>query len=238
MTIQTLVNITGVTDSTPLTQTYVVAMDLDAASKTVSNLKGSVYSRVRRAARDVYETALAAVGGDVTKMDCAKMRLEFKEQLEAAESAYAGKEPDVKAKNTWNQYKRNLARALFVGVDFIMNAEIAVGELNTLLKDIDDAEEAASDAAAKKERGDKPEDTGANGADADGKPAADVKNIGEGIVFATEADEVLFKEMIELMVGISQKDPKELSGMLKGTVQQLSAKSVKVIAAFAKPQAA
>jgi hypothetical protein len=233
MTIQNLVNIAGVTDSTPLNQTYVVSMDTDAASKTIGNIKKNVFSRVRREARNVYEEHLQVVGTP-EKLDGAAMRLQFKEQMESAEAEYDGKDPDVKAKNTWNQNKRNLARALFLGVDLIEHAESSSGDINTLCTEIEAAAEAAEDAEAKKARGDAPADAGGTGA----PPAVAPENVGEGIVFATKEDEAAFHKIIELMVGISQKDPKELTKFLKGTVSQLDAKSAKVVKAFAKPQAA
>lgn len=230
------VNIEGVTDSTPMAQTYVVSMQTDEASDTIGNLKKNVFSRLRREARDVYEAHYKVAGGAVEKMDGAAMRLQFKEQVEAGEAQYAGKEPDRKAKNTWNQNKRNLARVLFMGIDLIEHGEASSGDLNKMCTAIEEANEEAEDADAKKKRGDKPEDTGAgNGAPppVTTPPAVDTESIGEGIVFDNDADKAKFEKMIELMAGISQKDPKELTKFLNGCVSQLDAKSVKVLKAFA-----
>lgn len=237
-----LVNITGVTDTTPLNQTYTVAMDTDAAAKTIGNIKGTVYSRVRREARDVYEEHLATAGSDVEKLVGDAMRAQFKMQMEKAESEYAGKEPDKKAKNTWNQNKRNFCRALALRVDFIELAEVSQGDLTTLCTEMEAEIEAEENEVAlvamAEEKGITVEELKAQLAGEEGEAQAPAAGepapaVGEGIVFASDEQKAVFDEMIRLMQTISEKDPTELDGMLKGAVKQLSDKSTKVLAKFA-----
>lgn len=271
MTKVKLVSIQAVTDSTPLDQTYVVAMQTDSASETIANIQGSVFSRQKREARDIYEAMVKKLGSVIAgtpgdQRDGARaliigeddkhrrlMCAEFRANMEAAASAYDGKPVDPKAKGTWNQNKGDLGRALLLGMDFIENGEIAKGKMTKWCKTTEDDAEDAKNAEALAEGKAKAEaeggshvngvDSGTNISTTETK-TTDIENAGgntagagdetavnhaAGIIFASDADKKAFDSLLELMAGISQNDPKELTKFLSGSVNQLSQKSEKLL---------
>jgi hypothetical protein len=243
-----LVNIEAVQSSTPLPQVYVVAMNFDAATKSLTKVKDSVFARVRSEARKVYELHLNLAKGDHAQLCGDAMCAEFKAVLGEAEAAYAGAAPDQKAKNTWMKNKTDLGRALRLRYDFVDGGEAGSSAICNWCKDEEDRIEEEVGAQKRKEHAEKhgleittseTKDVTVKGGD--GNKQADDTTAGNkavasatGIVFANSEQEARFNEMIELMAGISKIDPSELDGMINGSVTQLTAKNTKLLKLFAK----
>ena len=248
-----LVNIVAVKRSTPLSQVYATAMQFDDASKAMTEIKDSVFARVRAEARDVHERAMVAVGQDETKLCGKTMRAEFKRVLEAAEQVYCGAEPDRKAKNTWNKNKTDLSRALRLRYPFHEAGEKGSSAISAWCTKEDDRIEALETASVNKdaakdgdhlsitkhESKDVTVDKSGGDSSGDAAPNAGDKAVASqsGITFADSAQEALFNEVISLMAEISKNDPSELTKFIEGCKTQLSAKAIKVAKAFASKAA-
>jgi hypothetical protein len=259
-----LVNIVAVTGSTPLDQTYVVAMQFDTASKTLNNIKTSVFSRVRMEAKKVYERHIglqvgkheALVGDELGQFcDGDAMRAEFKHILDQAEADYDGVTPDKKAKNTWNKNKTDLSRALTLCYPFIECGEAGSSAIAKWCTDETERREDAADAQALQEQAkkegktpleitkSKTEDVSVKGGDSnntgadDGAAGSKAVASGTGITFATPEQEAAFNKMIESMAEVSQLDPEAIEGIIAGANNTLALKKTKLLKALGNLQA-
>lgn len=242
-----LVNITPVTDSSTLGQAHQVSRQLDSASDAITGMKGCIYSRVRRVARDVYEAHSKRALETSTELSFHAMRAEFKSVMDAEDGG--------DSEGTWGQYKANFGRALGLGFDFIAVPEVAQSALTKWMKNIEEEAVKAEDAKAKaaylkdhgltdaKAKPDAPDSNVTGGDKAKGATTAPKGNTApdgantqpqSGIQFKDAVQKAAFDKMIELMAEISTNDPAELDGMINGAVTQLTAKAAKIMKAAMK----